>query len=295
MRLSRPASVEEAVERLRAAPETTRVFAGGVEVGFALRNSGLVCEELVDLKRVPGLGGVSWRGDLIAIGPITRHHTISTDSLLHTYLPSLAAACSHVGSTRIRMQGTLGGNFGHGHQHTDPGTAAVALGGMIDVTGPGGSRHIDVEDFWLGPYTVARRANELITAIRLRPLGPGWATTHDRVEQLHRPPTAVVSAALKIDSGSGTVTDARIGVGGVPSHPTRLRFVEQMITGRAIDDLRTPLASLERELRILSPQADLLGGVEFKLALLAGLIRRALGKAVLGVRRDELVEVPLER
>jgi CO/xanthine dehydrogenase FAD-binding subunit len=277
MKLVRPLTFVDAVAQLHRDPEGTRVFSGGIEIGFALRRGSISAAVLLDVKRLPDITGIAATTGEVRIAPATRHHTISVDHTIRAQLPSLALACASVGSTRIRMQGTLGGNFGHGHQHTDPGAAAVALGGHVDLMGPNGARSVPVDRFWLGPYTVARRPDELITGIRLTPLGDGWTVVHDRVEQLHRPPDAVVSLGARLEDG--VVADVRMGAGGVPMRPTRLTGVEDVIRGQRLAALRGVWNDVEKELAAdVAPEDDLLGSAEFKLALLSGLVRRAFSR-----------------
>lgn len=285
MRLLRPASVEEALAQLQRDPEGTLVYGGGLEIGFGLRRGTIAGSALLDIKRVPDVSGITATAEEIRVGPATRHHVISTDDTIRTYLPSLGRACGNVGSTRIRMQGTLGGNFGHGHQHTDPGTAAVMLGGQIDLVGPSGARTVPAAQFWHGPYAVERRPDELITAIRFSPLGPGWSVVHDRVEQLHRPPNAVVSLAARLEDG--VLRDVRVGAGGVPGHPTRLVGVEDVVRGERLARLRPVWGDVERALAgEVTSEADLLGSAEFKLTLLSGLIRRAFGRLAAAAKQE---------
>jgi CO/xanthine dehydrogenase FAD-binding subunit len=278
VRLSRPASVEEALRHLEADRDGARFYAGGLEVVFALRTRALErCTSLIDTKRIRGAVGVSRTDGHVRIGPATRHHAIATDPVVAADLPLLGLACGRLGTMRIRVQGTIGGNFGHGHQHTDPGTAAVVHGGWVELAATGGRRSVPIEEFWTGPYQVARGRDELIESIRLRPLGAGWVVVHDRVELLHRPPTAIVSMAGRVEDGR--LAEVRIGVGGVPPRPMRLSAVERLLVGCGVGEVRDALAAAEPLVdQAVAAAADDLGSAEFKVCLLTGLVRRAAGR-----------------
>jgi CO/xanthine dehydrogenase FAD-binding subunit len=275
--LHRPSSVVEALE-LVDDPASTRFYAGGVEVGFALRRRELDCRRLIDTKRISGAIGVTRAADHVRIGPATTHDAIARDEIVKTDLPMLASACSRLGTIQIRMRGTLGGNFGYGHQYTDPGAASMAYGGSVRLVSSGGSRVVPLDEFWLGPYDVAARPGELIESIEVTPLGPGWVSVYDRFEQFHRPPTAMVALAFRLGS-DGTVAACRLAVGGVPSRPMRLASVETGLVGRTSEDVQDAMRELES---LLSPlvraETDTLGSADFKVMLLAGLIRRVAHK-----------------
>jgi CO/xanthine dehydrogenase FAD-binding subunit len=277
--LHRPSSVVEALDLVdESDPASTRFYAGGVEVGFALQRRELQCRTLIDTKRIGGAVGVTRAADHVTIGPATTHDTLAHDEIVKTELPMLASACSRLGTMPIRMRGTLGGNFGHGHQHTDPGAASMAYGGSARLVSTAGTRVVPLDEFWLGPNDVAVRPGELIESIEITPLGPEWISVYDRFEQFHRPPTATVALAFQLDN-DGSVTACRLAVGGIPARPMRLPSVETGLIGRRSQDVQEAMRELES---LLSPlvraETDSLGSADFKVTLLAGLIRRAAYK-----------------
>lgn len=275
MLLYRPSTVAEALDCVdEADPAGSRFYAGGVETVFALRTQSLACSRLIDTKRIVGATGVSRENGHVRLGPATTHYTIAGDTTVRTALPLLADACSRLGTLPIRTRGTIGGNFGYGHQHTDPGTAATLYGGSVNVVSRAGRRVVPIDRFWLGPHEVDCRPGELIESIEITPLDADWIGVHDRVEELHRPPTAIVSLAVRLDD-SGTIAACRLAVGAVPPQPLRLTEVERSFEGSTLATIRES-RSLEQEIEpLVSAETDSLGSAEFKVALVAGLIRRA--------------------
>jgi len=226
MTLCRPRCIEDAVAALQAGGDGVVAYAGGLEVLFALRAGTLSAHALVDTKHIEGATGVCRDGGEIRVGPATRHHHIATDPIVRAELPLLAAACASLGTTRIRMQGTIGGNLAAGLAPTDPGTAALVHTAVVELVGPSGRRRVPIGN-WYEQSRVDRCPDELVESIRLTPLGPEWATVHDRVEWLHRPPAAIVSVAARVEDGR--IVECRIAAGGVP---TRLSAVESALVGR---------------------------------------------------------------
>src|SRR5437870_2592410 len=153
MLLYRPSSVAEALDCVNDAdPAHSRFYAGGVETVFALRTQALECSRLIDTKRIAGAVGVSRENGHVRLGPATTHYAIACDRTVQEALPLLANACSRLGTLPIRTRGTVGGNFGYGHQHTDPGTAATLYGGSVNLVSRAGRRVVPIDRFWLTPY-----------------------------------------------------------------------------------------------------------------------------------------------
>ncbi len=279
MRLVRPTSVADAVAVL--AEPGAIVYAGGIEVMLALRSGAMRGDTLVDTKRIGGAAGVTGGAAEVHIGPATRHHDLAGDPLVRRHLPLLAAACGRVGTTRVRMQGTLGGNLAHGFPHTDPGTAALVYGGTVTLAGPSGSRTVDLGEFWLGLGRVARQPVELIADIALRPHGAGWSIAHERVEVLHRPPTVIISFAARMVGDR--IRECRVAAGGIGDRPRRLVAMEGALAGCAAAEIETAVVDGAADLQ---PVSDLLGSADFKRRAVAGLVRRAAVRVCTAASRE---------
>ena len=89
----------------------------------------------------------------------------------------------------------------------------------------------------LGPYETARRDDEVLTAVRLRPWRAGAAGTYLKFG-VHERPTLGVAAVLTLDEPAGrTVADARVAIGCVGPRPQRLGHLEDGLRGAAISDV----------------------------------------------------------
>src|SRR5439155_12672217 len=152
MLLYRPSTVAEALDCVDDAdPAGSRFYAGGLETVFALRTEALECSRLIDTKRIAGASGVSRENGHVRVGPATTHYAIANDRTVQENLPLLGNACSRLGTLPIRTRGTIGGNFGYGHQHSDPGTAAMLYGGSVNLVSSAGRRIVPIQECWLGP------------------------------------------------------------------------------------------------------------------------------------------------
>jgi len=132
--------------------------------------------------------------------------------------------------------------FGHSEQciavhPSDMSVALVALDATVQVSGPRGSRSIPFADFHRLPGTTPERdtnlePGELITAVDV-PDSPFTKHVHyQKVRERASYAFALVSAAVALDIGNGTIKAARLALGGVAHKPWRLTTAEQSLVGQ---------------------------------------------------------------
>ena len=94
---------------------------------------------------------------------------------MRSQAPLLAYAAAQVGDPQIRHRGTIGGSLAHADPAADLPMALVALGGSMEISGPGGSRTVSADDFFAGFFETSLEPDELLTAVRVpRRPGPDW-------------------------------------------------------------------------------------------------------------------------
>ncbi|WP_425052155.1 FAD binding domain-containing protein [Psychromarinibacter sp. S121] len=116
----------------------------------------------------------------------------------------------------------------------------VALGALVEIAGPGGSREIALEDFLAlpddeGPGGAQLGAGELITALIL-PEGSSAFAANARYVKLRERTSyafALVSAAAMLRIEDETIAEARIALGGVAARPWRVAAAEAALAGKA--------------------------------------------------------------
>lgn len=113
--LDSPASVEEAVGRWHEHRGKAMYLAGGGDIVDMVKRRHARPELVLDLKRIPGLRGVTTNIDApqpgITIGALTTLQEVSEHPDIQRYLPSLATAAARVATPQIRNIGTVGGNL----------------------------------------------------------------------------------------------------------------------------------------------------------------------------------------
>ncbi|MBI3079598.1 MAG: FAD binding domain-containing protein, partial [Deltaproteobacteria bacterium] len=191
--LEEPGTVAEASALLARYEDAVRVYAGGTELLLAMKEGFLRYERLINIKRIPGLDGVTLDEGrrLLRIGPLTTHRALSRAPIVRERLPELAEVEDHVGNIRVRTVGTLGGNLCFAEPHADPGTFLLLCDAEITLARAAGQRTLPLQQFITGPYETALEPDELLTEIRVPLLPPNGAIAYRKFGFLERPSIGV--------------------------------------------------------------------------------------------------------
>jgi len=169
-----PTTIEEACRVLAEAGGGATVLAGGQTLMPLLNLRMSQPFIIVDLNRIEALKGITRSDGGTRIGPMTRQCEVLTDGILAEHLPAFVQAVRHVGHYQTRNRGTVGGSIALGEPAAEQPAAAVALGAEIELTSIRGSRRVNAEDFYVGPYMTTIEPDELVTAIHF----PDWPQGH---------------------------------------------------------------------------------------------------------------------
>jgi aerobic carbon-monoxide dehydrogenase medium subunit len=128
--------------------EDAKLLAGGHSLLPMMKLRLAQPEILIDIGALTELAGVSVNGDNLVVGATTRHADVAASELVRAEAPLLAYAAAQVGDPQIRHRGTIGGSLSHADPAADLPMALVALGGAMELQGPGGSRTVSADDFF---------------------------------------------------------------------------------------------------------------------------------------------------
>jgi len=273
----RPASVGDAVRALDEGGEDAKVIAGGQSLIPLLRLRLAYPELLVDVGGLGELRGVRDEGDTLLIGAATTHDDVLRDPVIAEHCGLIAQAAGQVADPAVRHRATICGALAHADPAADMPAVMVTLGATMIARGPGGEREIGAEEFFADYLTTTLAANEILTAVRVPKLGPGWGY---RYEKFHRTAQAwaIVGVAALARRSNGQVAEARIGMANMGSVPVRARAAEAAAAGA--DASRDALRSAaQRADEGTSPPADLHGAADYRRHLARVLTARALAVA----------------
>jgi aerobic carbon-monoxide dehydrogenase medium subunit len=273
----RPGSLDEAIRALTEGGDDAKVIAGGQSLMPLLRLRLAYPDLLVDVGRIDELRGVRDSGDALVIGAGTTHYQVLHDPLVAEHAGLLAQATSTVADPAVRHRGTLGGALTHGDPASDLPAVILALDATLIIQGPGGERQITAADFFVDYLTTDLEPDEILTAIRIPKLGPGWGY---RYEKFHRTAQswATVGVAALVRRDNGSVAEARIGLTNMGTAPVRATAAEQAASGAEASRaaLREAAAHADEG---TDPPGDLHGAPDYRRHLARVLTGRALAAA----------------
>jgi aerobic carbon-monoxide dehydrogenase medium subunit len=269
----RATSVDEALGLLVTHGADAKVIAGGQSLLPLMKLRLARPERLIDIGRIDSLRGVRDDGDAIVIGAMTPHSVVGSDPLVAEHAALVSKAVEHLADAQIRHRGTFGGALAHADPAGDLGAPTLALGAQFVIAGPGGSRTVAAEDFFVDLFETAIGEDEILTEVRI-PKYTGWGACYEKfVRVVHQWPIVAVAAAVKVDGG--TITEARVGLTNMGSTPLRARAVEEALAGQpATEDAVRSAAALAAD--GANPPSDLNGDADYRRHLATVLTRRAV-------------------
>lgn len=245
-----PTSVEEAV-RARTEYDDTVVLSGGQSLvptlNFRLANP----DAVIDLRRVPGLSGITVDDGWVRVGAMTRQRDLELHDAAATANPLLRETLGYVAHPVVRNRGTVGGSIAHADPAAELPCLLTALDGEVKVAGTEGSRTIPASELFEFIMTTSLAPDEIVTEVGFPVLPPstGWSF----VEFARRHGDFALAGVA--------VAGGRVAACGVASTPVRLTAVEEAV---AAGESPRDAAQL----------ADATG--EYEKHLLVGLVERAL-------------------
>jgi carbon-monoxide dehydrogenase medium subunit len=273
----RPGSVDEAIRALAEGGDDAKVIAGGQSLMPLLRLRLAYPDLLVDVGGLDELRGVRDSGDALVIGARTTHYQLVHDPLVAEHAGLLAEATRTVADPAVRHRGTLGGALAHADPAGDLPAVALALDATMIAHGPNGQREIPAADFFVDYLTSALELDEILTAIRIPKLGPGWGY---RYEKFHRTAQswATVGVAALVRRSNGSVAEARIGLTNMGTVPIRATAAEQAASGAEASRAALNEAAARAD-EGTEPPGDLHGAPDYRRHLARVLTGRALAAA----------------
>jgi aerobic carbon-monoxide dehydrogenase medium subunit len=162
-RYHRPATLTEAVARLKESPDG-RALAGGMTLLPTMKLGLAAPSDLIDLVAVAELRGITTIGDRLSIGAGTTHAEVAASADVKRAIPALAGLAAGIGDRQVRNRGTLGGSVANNDPAADYPAAVLGLDAIVRTD----CRSIEADQFFTGVCTTVLKPGELIRAIEFR-------------------------------------------------------------------------------------------------------------------------------
>jgi len=164
---ARPERLDEVFALLAQHGDDARILAGGQSLIPTLNMRLSQPKLLIDINRLEALKGISLEAGVIRVGALARHVEVMNSPLIARHLPLIAEAMPHIAHVAVRNRGTFGGSIALADPSAELPACVLALQADIVVQSARGRRSIAAEDFFLGLYDTARRADELLIEVRI--------------------------------------------------------------------------------------------------------------------------------
>jgi len=233
--LHRPDSLDQAVRWLAELPNA-RVLAGGQTLVPMLAMRYLYVDHLIDINTVPGLNQIGMQRGELRVGALVRQRELELSPLVKAHTPIVAEALALVGHVQTRHRGTFVGSLCNMDPVSEQPAVAGLLDACIEVVGPRGAREMLFADFARGFMTTGLAADEIATAVRLKPWSAGHGFAFVEYARRHGDFALVgVGVMLELDGQRRLERLALrlIGVGALPTDPLP---GQPSALGRVFDD-----------------------------------------------------------
>jgi aerobic carbon-monoxide dehydrogenase medium subunit len=280
----RATSVEGALEALQRRGSEARIIAGGHSLLPMMKLRLANPEHLIDINDLHELSYIREEGDEVRIGALTRHVELLRSDLLALRFPAFRDAEQVIADPVVRNRGTIGGSLCQADAAEDLSAVCSALKAKAVIRGSGGERVVDLDEFYIGPFTTAVGEGELLTEVRLK-LRRGAGSAHEKVERRAGDwAVAAASAALWIEDG--TIADAGVALSAVGPTTVHVTRAEELLRGKAAsEELFAEAGAVASE--DCTPFPDGRGPVDYKRHLAGVLTKRALRRAAARAQHQE--------
>jgi aerobic carbon-monoxide dehydrogenase medium subunit len=264
--------------------DEAKILAGGQSL-MPLLNMRLARPRvIIDINRIADLAYISSDANgALAIGALTRQRAIERSSMVQTHQPMLAAAMPFLGHFQIRNRGTIGGSVVHADPAAELPALSLALEAEFVLQSARQRRVIKAADFFLTYLTTAIEPVEMLTEIRLSAGTSQWRWGFHEVCRREGDFALVGAVAMLRLDDDAVCQAARLTMFGVGGTSQRLQTVEELLSGRHIDDRRLDEAAKVVAAE-LAPDSDIHASAAYRKEVGGVVARRAL-EAALGNAR----------
>jgi carbon-monoxide dehydrogenase medium subunit len=275
-----PTTVEEVLTLLNEHGYEAKVLAGGQSLvptmNFRLAQPAVI----IDLNRISELSYVETEtpGEL-RLGAMVRQREAERNSLFSGRAPLVYETMPYIAHPQIRNRGTFGGSIAHADPAAELPVVMSALGARFKVRRLNDQRWVSVDEFYLGMFTTALEAEELLVEIAIPPLQPrsGWAFRE--IARRHGDYALVGLAAVVTLDSSTRCQDARIVFLSVGDGPVQAPEAVKVLVGE-IPSEETIRAAAETAANVdIDPGNDIHASAVYRRHLAKVLTAQALTQA----------------
>ncbi|MGN6550936.1 MAG: FAD binding domain-containing protein [Pararhizobium sp.] len=257
----RASSVEEAAKLLSGNDEA-KLISGGQTLIPTMKQRLAAPSDLIDLRHVEEMKGITVNGRSVRIGAGSTHHEIHASQAIASVCPGLHELAGLIGDPAVRYMGTIGGSLANNDPAADYPAAMLALDATIHTN----RREIRAGDFFVGLFETALEPDEILTAVSFE------APDQSGYEKFRNPASRYAMTSVFVAKAGSTV---RVGVSGAGSEGAfRWSAAESALgsnfSASAVDGLTVDASNM---------LSDIHGSADYRANLVKVMAKRALAKA----------------
>jgi xanthine dehydrogenase FAD-binding subunit len=235
--IQEPKTIDIAIDMMNNNPNL-KILAGGTDVLIRIRHGSLKDAELLSLKGIKDLRGISIDpAGTIIIGAMTPFSEIIRSEIIKKNIPVLGIAVSSIGGPQIRNAATIGGNICNGAVSADSATTLFTLNGILKLQSKLGERSVKVQDFYVGPGKVAINEGEILTSIHILKENYENMSGHFiKFSNRKALDIAMLGVAVQCSTDHGNFKDLRIALGVAAPTPIRCSEAEAYAKDKEITE-----------------------------------------------------------
>ena len=163
----RAASVDDALERLAAGGEGTKLIGGGQSLGPMLNLRLTRPRELVDISSLEALRGFESTRESVVAGAAATHAEIEDRPASDPIEHAMREVAAGIAYRAVRNRGTIGGSIAHADPAADWASFLLCADARIRIRSGTGSRDVPMRELTHAAYTTALTPDEIITRIEI--------------------------------------------------------------------------------------------------------------------------------
>jgi len=275
-----PNTIDQSLALLGEYADEVKILAGGQSLVPAMNFRVVQPAVLVDINRVPELGYIREDGDVLRVGAMTRERQLEFDPLIEKRTPLLAEALPFIAHPQIRNRGTIGGSLVNADPAAELPVLMLALSARLKVQNVSGKRWIEAKDFFVGMFTTALEADEMLVEIELPVMQKRTGWSFMEVAPRKGDYALMGVAALVELEETGRCKAAKLVYLNAGDGPVDAQNAVNLLQGEKVDDALIDSAAELASQSEITPFGNVHASPEFQGHLANVLTKKALRQAL---------------
>lgn len=254
-------------------------MAGGTDLLVKIRHGALAPRYVVGLRKIPRLNRITFdEAAGLVIGATALLADVAAHPDVKACYPGVSFAAGNTANVQVRNMGTVVGNLCNASPSADNAPTLLALGAVLTIEGPGGTRELPLDQFFRGPSLNALQPAEIVTSLRVPPPPPRSGASYQFISARGKLDCSAVGAGAMVALEGDTCIDARIFVGACGPTPMRAVGAENLLKGNPLSESLIEKAGIKAPGDTL-PITDVRASEQYRLKMVAVITMRALFEA----------------